>query len=63
VTRADGRLPSQLRPVRFEPGFLEQPHGTALISQGKTRVLCTASISDGVPRWLSGRGTGWMTAE
>ena len=63
MTRADGRRTGELRPIRFEPGFLEQPHGSALISQGKTRVLCTASISDGVPRWMSGRGTGWMTAE
>jgi ribonuclease PH len=63
VTRADGRLPDQLRPLSIEPGFLEQPHGSALISQGKTRVLCTASIGEGVPRWISGRGTGWITAE
>jgi ribonuclease PH len=63
LTRADGRRPDQLRPISIEPGFLEQPHGSALISQGKTRVLCTASISDGVPRWLAGRGTGWITAE
>jgi ribonuclease PH len=63
VTRADGRRPDQLRPTSIEPGFLEQPHGSALITQGKTRVLCTASIGDGVPRWLSGRGTGWITAE
>src|SRR5580765_1908471 len=61
--RADGRRPDQLRPVTIEPGSLEQPHGSALISQGKTRVLCTASISEGVPRWLSGRGNGWITAE
>jgi ribonuclease PH len=63
VTRADGRRPDELRPISIEPGFLEQPHGAALISQGKTRVLCTASIGDGVPRWLAGRGTGWITAE
>ena len=63
MTRADGRRPNELRPISIEPGFLEQPHGSALISQGKTRVLCTASISEGVPRWLSGRGTGWITAE
>jgi ribonuclease PH len=61
--RADGRRPDELRPVEIVPGFLEQPHGSALISCGKTRVLCTASIQEGVPRWLSGRGRGWLTAE
>jgi ribonuclease PH len=61
--RADGRRPDQLRPIEIVPGFLEQPHGSALISCGKTRVLCTASIQEGVPRWLSGRGRGWLTAE
>jgi ribonuclease PH len=63
VTRADGRQANQLRPIRIEPNFLELPHGSAVITQGKTRVLCTASVSDGVPRWLSGRGVGWITAE
>jgi len=61
--RADGRRPDQLRPIEIVPGFLEQPHGSALISCGKTRVLCTASIDEGVPRWMSGRGRGWLTAE
>ena len=46
-----------------DPAFLEQPHGVVLWSQGKTRVLCTASVQDGVPRWLSRSGRGWMTAE
>jgi ribonuclease PH len=45
------------------PDFLEQPHGSVLFSQGKTRVLCTASIQEGVPRWLYGKGRGWLTAE
>ena len=49
--------------VVADPAFLEQPHGVVLWSQGKTRVLCTASISDGVPRWLARSGRGWMTAE
>jgi ribonuclease PH len=61
--RADGRRPDQLRPIEIVPGFLEQPHGSTLISCGKTRVLCTASIQEGVPRWMSGRGRGWLTAE
>ena len=45
------------------PDYLEQPHGSVLYSQGKTRVLCTASIEESVPRWMSGRGVGWITAE
>ncbi len=63
MTRNDGRRPDQLRPVLADPTFLEQPHGMVLWSQGKTRVLCTASIQDGVPRWLYRSGRGWMTAE
>src|SRR3989441_7560852 len=61
--RSDGRKPDQLRPVIADPSFLEQPHGVVLWSQGKTRVLCTASVQDGVPRWLHRSGRGWMTAE
>jgi ribonuclease PH len=61
--RADGRRPDELRPLEIEPDFLEQPHGSAVISCGKTRVLCTASIEDGIPRWLAGTGRGWLTAE
>jgi ribonuclease PH len=49
--------------VDADPLFLEQPHGVVLWSQGKTRVLCTASVQDGVPRWLYRSGRGWMTAE
>jgi ribonuclease PH len=63
MTRADGRRPDELRPLGLEPDFLEQPHGSVLLSQGLTKVLCTASIQDGVPRWLSGKGRGWLTAE
>jgi len=63
VSRADGRRPDELRPIEIEPDFLEQPHGSALFSCGRTRVLCTASIDEGVPRWMSGKGVGWMTAE
>ena len=59
----EGRRPDQLRPLTLEVDFLEQPHGSVLLSQGKTRVLCTATIQDGVPRWLTGRGRGWITAE
>ncbi|HEY7206613.1 MAG TPA: ribonuclease PH [Gaiellaceae bacterium] len=63
MSRLDGRRPDQLRPIEIDPGFLEQPHGVVLYSQGKTKVLCTASIQEGVPRWLYGRGRGWLTAE
>ena len=63
MSRADGRRPDQLRPLELDTDFLEQPHGAVLFSQGKTRVLCTASIQDGVPRWLYGKGRGWLTAE
>jgi ribonuclease PH len=63
MTRADGRRPDQLRPLDLTPDFLEQPHGSVLFAQGKTKVLCTASIQDGVPRWLYGKGRGWLTAE
>src|SRR5216110_862033 len=61
--RKDGRRPDELRPIQLEPSWLEQPHGSVLYSQGKTKVLCTASIEEGVPRWLLGKGRGWMTAE
>jgi len=63
VTRNDGRRPNELRPIELLPDYLEQPHGSVLFSQGKTRVLCTASIQEGVPRWLYGKGRGWLTAE
>jgi ribonuclease PH len=61
--RAEGRRSDELRPLEIEVDYLEQPAGSALISAGKTRVLCTASITEGVPRWLMGKGKGWMTAE
>ena len=63
MSRGDGRRPDQLRPVVADPAFLEQPHGVVLWSQGKTRVLCTATVQEGVPRWLYRSGRGWMTAE
>jgi len=63
VNRADGRRADQLRPLQLEPDFLEQPHGSVLFAQGKTKVLCTASVQEGVPRWLGGKGRGWLTAE
>ena len=63
MTRSDGRRTDELRPLALDPHFLEQPHGCVLLSQGRTVVLCTATIEDGVPRWLAGRGRGWLTAE
>jgi ribonuclease PH len=61
--RADGRRADELRPLDVKPDFLEQPHGCVLYGQGKTIVLCTATVEEGVPRWLSKSGRGWMTAE
>ena len=63
MTRADGRRSDQLRPLELLPAWLEQPHGSVLYSQGKTKALCTASIQEGVPRWLAKQGRGWVTAE
>jgi ribonuclease PH len=59
----EGRRPDELRPLEVELDYLEQPHGAVLWTQGKTKVLCTASIEEGVPRWLRGTGRGWLTAE
>ena len=61
--RADGRDIDQLRPITIERGWSEQAEGSALISFGKTKVLCTASFTSGVPRWMVGKGEGWVTAE
>jgi ribonuclease PH len=63
VSRPSGRRTDELRELEIEPDYLEQANGSALISFGKTRVLCTASIEEGVPRWMAGRGRGWLTAE
>jgi ribonuclease PH len=63
VTRADGREPNELRPVTFERDFTEMAAGSCLVSFGRTRVLCTASVDEDVPRWMKGRGRGWVTAE
>jgi ribonuclease PH len=61
--RSYGRSADQLRPVTIETGFVRTATGSALISMGETRVICTASVQDGVPRWLAGSGRGWVTAE
>jgi ribonuclease PH len=63
VKRNDGRQAEHLRKVEILPDFLEQPHGSVLYSQGKTKILCTASVEERVPRWLMKQGRGWLTAE
>ncbi|MFC3299684.1 ribonuclease PH [Arthrobacter agilis] len=63
VVRADGRAPDQLRNISITRGWSKQAEGSALIEFGNTRVLCTASLTSGVPRWLKGEGKGWVTAE
>jgi ribonuclease PH len=63
MTRPDGRTDDQLRPVTFERDYTEFAAGSVLVSFGRTRVLCTASVDDDIPRWLKGRGRGWVTAE
>jgi ribonuclease PH len=63
MTRSDSRADDQLREVTIERGWSKQAEGSALISFGNTKVLCTASFTNGVPRWLAGKGKGWVTAE
>src|SRR6202030_3929096 len=61
--RSYSRAPDALRPTTIEPGFVRTATGSALISVGETRVICTASVQESVPRWMSGSGRGWVTAE
>ena len=61
--RSYGRAPDELRPLSIEPGFVRTATGSALISIGETRVICTASVQESVPRWLLGSGRGWVTSE
>ena len=63
TARPDGRADDELRPVRFERDYTDAPAGSVLVGFGRTRVLCTASVDDDVPRWLRGTGRGWVTAE
>jgi ribonuclease PH len=63
MTRHDGRKPDDLRPISFERDFTEMAAGSVLVSFGRTRVLCTASVDEDVPRWMKGTGKGWVTAE
>ena len=61
--RSYGRGPAGMRPTEIEPGFVAPRRGSALISVGETRVICTASVQESVPRWMAGTGRGWVTAE
>ncbi len=61
--RSYDRASDQMRPTTIEPNFVKPAAGSALITQGETRVICTASVQESVPRWMAGRGTGWVTAE
>jgi ribonuclease PH len=63
ASRSYDRAPADPRPITIEPGFVRTADGSALISQGETRVICTASVNDAVPRWMEGKGRGWVTAE
>ena len=61
--RIDNRRNNELRLVKITPGYIDYPEGSVLIEAGKTRVLCAVSVIPGVPKWLDGRGQGWLTAE
>ncbi|CAM5380624.1 Ribonuclease PH OS=Streptomyces alboniger OX=132473 GN=rph PE=3 SV=1 [Streptomyces alboniger] len=63
MSRFDGRTPEQLRPITIERGWSKHAEGSVLISFGDTKVFCTASVTEGVPRWRKGSGEGWVTAE
>ena len=63
MPRPDGRRPDELRAIRFHRGFTDVAEGSVLVEFGATRVLCTASVTEGVPAWMAGRGKGWLTAE
>lgn len=63
MPRVDGRANDELRTVEFTRDFLKHPEGSVLIATGETKVICTASVEEGVPGWLNGKGQGWVTAE
>lgn len=63
MTRVDGRLPEDLRPITMTPGFMPNAEGSCLVEFGDTRVICTATVEASVPKWMQGRGVGWLTAE
>ena len=63
LERPDGRGAGEIRPLKMTPGFLEYAEGSVLIEAGKTKVICSAKVQEGVPNWLRGQGSGWVTAE
>ena len=63
ASRSYDRAPADPRPITIEPGYVRTADGSALFRQGETRVICTASVNDSVPRWMEGKGRGWVTAE
>jgi ribonuclease PH len=63
MPRPDGRSADELRPITFERDYTEMAAGSVLVSFGRTRVLCTASVDEDVPRWMKGKGKGWVTGE
>ena len=63
MSRPDGRANDEIRPVEFTRNFLKHPEGSVLIATGETKVICTATVEEGVPGWLNGKGQGWVTAE
>ena len=63
MPRIDGRNNDELRPIEFVKGYLKHPEGSVLVSTGETKVICTASVEEGVPGWLNNSGRGWVTAE
>ena len=63
MNRTDGRAGDQMRAVVLKPGFMPYAEGSCLVEMGNTKVICTATVETSVPRWMKGRGTGWLTAE
>ncbi|MFN2587709.1 MAG: ribonuclease PH [Actinomycetota bacterium] len=63
MNRIDGRAPDELRPVAMQLGFMPYAEGSCLVEMGETKVICTATVEQSVPRWMQGRGKGWVTAE
>ena len=63
MVRVDGRTFEQIRPIEMTRNFLKHPEGSVLIASGETKVICTATVEEGVPGWLNGKGQGWVTAE
>ena len=63
MKRTDGRAPDQMRSVKLQPGFMPNAEGSCLVEMGETKVICTATVEGSIPRWMTGRGIGWVTAE